>query len=139
MSHNMVNFSPLAAEICWQVWAPQQILTGFASCFHYCSDIAHRRPSKLSGCLAISSAAALYIHFRGLLPPDRILLGAKFTLHPSLGFSYIGNVTARHSSSRRQPTFAAWYKEWNYQVLHGAPPIFSRAAITLGIGPHSSC
>ena len=29
-SHNMVNFGPLAAEICWRVWAPQQISTGFA-------------------------------------------------------------------------------------------------------------
>jgi len=27
---------------------------------------------------------------------------------------YIGSVTARHSSSRRQPNVAAWYKEWNY-------------------------
>jgi len=26
----MVNFGPLAAEIYWQVWAPQQISTGFA-------------------------------------------------------------------------------------------------------------
>ena len=25
-----------------------------------------------------------------------------------------GSVTARHSSSGRQPNFAAWYKEWNY-------------------------
>jgi len=24
------------------------------------------------------------------------------------------SVTARHSSSGRQPNFAAWYKEWNY-------------------------
>ena len=32
---------------------------------------------------------------------------------PSLAFSYIGSVTARHSSSRRQPKFAACYKEWN--------------------------
>ena len=28
-------------------------------------------------------------------------------------FSYIGGVTARHSSER-EPSFAAWYKEWNY-------------------------
>ena len=31
---------------------------------------------------------------------------------------------------RRQPNFAMWYKR--------APPIFGRAAITLGIGPRSS-
>ena len=30
-------------------------------------------------CLVVSWAGTLYIHFRGLLPPDRILPGAKFT------------------------------------------------------------
>jgi len=35
--------------------------------------------------------------FGGILP------GAKFTFRPSLAFSYIGSVTARHSSSGRQP------------------------------------
>ena len=54
------------------------------------------------------------IHFRGLLPPNRILPSAKFTLHPTLAFCYIGSVTAQHSSS-------------------------GRVAITMGIGPHSSC
>jgi len=65
-------------------------------------------------CLAVSWAGTLYIHFWGLLHPDWILPGAKFTLRPSLAFSYIGSVTVRHSSIRRQPNFAAWYKEWNY-------------------------
>jgi len=62
-------------------------------------------------CLAISWAGTLYIHFPGLLPPDRILSGAKFTLRPSLAFSYIGSVTARQSSSGHQPNFVAWFKE----------------------------
>ena len=55
----------------------------------------------------MSCAATLYIYFWGLLPPDRILPVAKFTLRPSLVFSYIGTVTAWHSSSGRQPNFAA--------------------------------
>ena len=37
--------------------------------------------------------------FSGALAPDGILPRAKFTLRPSLAFSYIGSVTARHSSS----------------------------------------
>jgi len=61
--------------------------------------------------------STLYIHFRGLLPPDGILPGAAFTLRPSLAFSYIGSVTARQSSCGRQPNFAAWYKEWNYETF----------------------
>jgi len=48
------------------------------------------------------------------LPPDGILPGAKFTVRPSLAFSYIGSVTALHSNSKRQPKFAACYKECNY-------------------------
>ena len=57
-------------------------------------------------------------------------------LLPSLGHpckfqrvSRLSSVTARHSSSGRQP---------NCGVEQRAPPIFGRAAITLGIGPHSS-
>jgi len=52
----------------------------------------------------------------------------QYLLHMS---SYGGSVTARHSSSGRLPNFAA---------LNGGrhAPIFGRAAITLGIVPHSS-
>jgi len=68
--------------------------------------------------------------FLGILPPHAILPRTKFTLPPNLAFCYIGSVIARHSSSGRQP---------NCSVQQRAPPIFDRAAITLGIGPHSSC
>ena len=53
-------------------------------------------------CLAISWAGILYA-FLGLLSLNGILPGAKFTLHLSLAFSYIGSVTAQHSSSGHQP------------------------------------
>ena len=52
--------------------------------------------------------------FSGALAPDRILPPATFIFCPSLAFASIGNVTARHSSSGRQPNFEASYKEWNY-------------------------
>jgi len=110
--HNMANFGLLSTEICWRVWGNPAELTGFASCLHYCSDVAHRRPTKL--CTMFGRLLGCYIYiFGGHLSPDRILPGAKFTLRPSLAFSYIGSVTARHSSSGRQPNFAALYKEWN--------------------------
>ena len=41
----------------------------------------------------------------------------------------LGSVSARYSSSGRQPKLCG--------VEQRAPPIFGRAAITLGIGPHS--
>ena len=89
-------------EISYQFGAPmQQISTGFTSCLRYCSDVAHRRPTKL--CTMFSHFLGWYTiyTFLGLLP------GAKFTLHPILALSYIISVTARHSSSGRQPNFAA--------------------------------
>jgi len=51
--------------------------------------------------------------------------------HPSWfqWVSRLGSVTARHSGSGRQP---------NCGVEQRAPPIFGRAPITLGIGPHST-
>jgi len=44
--YNIANFGPLAAEI-GRVWAPQPISTCFTSWQCYCSDVAHRRPTKL--------------------------------------------------------------------------------------------
>jgi len=99
-SHNIVNFGPLTVEICSGVWAPQRISTGFASWFCYYSDVAHRTPTW---------AGTLYIHFAGSCPLTEFCY-----VQNSLAFSYIVSVTARHSSSGRQPNFAAWYKEWNY-------------------------
>jgi len=43
---NMVNFCLLTAEICWRVWAPLQISTGFASWQHYCrASSSGRQPN----------------------------------------------------------------------------------------------
>ena len=59
---------------------------------------------------------------RGSLPRDAgDLVGLRV--------SRLGSVTARPSSSGRQP---------NCGVEQRAPPIFGRATITLGIGPYSS-
>jgi len=67
--------------------------------------------------------------FSGALAPDAILPGAKFTLRPTLAFSYIGSVTARYSTSEREPSFAAWYKEWNYGT-------FAEGATYIRLGGH---
>ena len=61
-----------------------------------------------------SLGLAHYIFIFGAVAPNGSLPGAKFTLHKSLSLSYIGSVTTR--------------------IQQSAPPIFSRAAITLGIG-----
>jgi len=105
--HNMANFSPPAAEICWRVWGtPANFITAATS-------LSGGQPN-FARCLAVSWAGTLYIHFRELLLPGGILPRAKFALRLSLALSYIGSVIARHSSSGRQPNFAAWCKECNY-------------------------
>jgi len=88
----------------------------------------NRSQPNFARCLAISWAGTLYIHFRRLLCRSGIFPGAKFTLRPSPAFFYIGSVTARHSSNGRT----------NCGLEQMVQPIFSRAAMTLGIVPHSS-
>jgi len=135
--HNVVNLGPLTAEIGSVVWGIQQILTGFASWLRYCSDVAHRKPTKLHE-IWPSPGLVDYMYIFGGSCPDRILPGAEFTLHPSLAFSYIGSVTARHSSSWVSQTLQHGTRNGTTELSHRAPPIFGRAAITLGIVPHSS-
>jgi len=82
----------------------------------------NRGQPNFARCLTICWAGTLCIHFQGLLPRNGILPGAKFTLRPSLAFSYIGSITAWHSSSGREPNLCS--------IQQRAPPIFSRTAIT---------
>jgi len=120
--HNMANFGPLTAEFGSGVWGTPANFSGFL----ILTSLLQSAATSLTGdqpnfarCLAVSWAGTLF-YFRGQEPPkikkctspgDGIFPGAKFTLRPSLAFSYIGSVTARYSSSGRQPNFAAWYKE----------------------------
>jgi len=115
-SHNMVNFRPLTDDICWRVCGTPANFNGF----RVLASLLHRRRSTEANQTLHdvwpSPTLVHYIHIilGGLLPPSGILPAAKFTLRPSFAFSYIGSVTARHSSSGRQPKLAAWYNEWNY-------------------------
>ena len=84
--------------------APQQISTGFASCLRYCSDVAHRRATTLCTMqFGRVLGVTLYVQFRGMLPQNFARCKIHFRLRPSLAFSYIGSVTARHSNSGREP------------------------------------
>jgi len=134
MSSQYGELRPLTAEIGWRVGAPQQISTGFASWLRYCSaatSLSGGQPN-FARSLAVSWADTLCIHFGGLLPPDgRNFARCKihFTSKSFVPFSYIGRVTARHSSSGRQPNFAAWYKELNYGT-------FAEGATYFRLGGH---
>jgi len=122
----MVNFGPLTGEIGWRVWGTPANFGGFCV---FASLLRRRRSMEVNQTLHDlwpSHGLVQRIHFGGILASNGILPGAKFTLRPSLAFSYIGSVTARHSSSGRQPNFAAWYKELNYGTF--APRHFQQTA-----------
>jgi len=128
--HNMANFGPLTAEIGLAVWGTPANFNRFIVF-----------PSLLRGRRSPGANQTLHDVWPspGLVPYVYIFEGfCRLTLRPSLAFSYIGSVTARYSSSRCQPNFAAWYKEWNYGTFAEGATYIRLAAMTLGIGPHSS-
>ena len=45
--HNTTNVGPLAAEIGSGVWGTPANFNGFRVLVRYCSDVVHRRPTKL--------------------------------------------------------------------------------------------
>ena len=92
---------------------------------------------NFAGCFAVSCAGTLYMHF-GALALTEILPAAKFTLRPSLAFSYIDRVTARHSTSGSQPIFVAVYQEWNYGTFADGATYIRLGGHHVAIGPHSS-
>ena len=108
--HNMVNFGPYGWDRFVSLGQPmQQISTvSHLGLVTAATSLKGSQPD-FARCLAVSwgGTNTPCIHFRGFLPRNGILSGAKFTLHPSLALSYFGSVTARHYSSGRQPNFAA--------------------------------
>ena len=95
--HNMVNFSPLSAETYWQVWGTPANFNRF----HVLALLLHSTEvNQTLQDVWPSPGLIHYIYiFGGLLPSNGFLPAAKFPLCPSLAFSYIASVTARHLSS----------------------------------------
>jgi len=135
--HNMVNFGPLMVEISSGVWGTAANFNGF----HDLPSLLqrHRSPEANRTLHNVWPSPGLvhYIYiFGGCCPLSEFCPVQK--LRPSLVFSYIGSVTARHSSSGCQTNLRHGTRNGITELSHRAPPIFSRAAITLGIGPRSS-
>jgi len=130
-SHNIVNFGPLAAEIGLPVWGTQQFSTGFACWLRYCTDVAQRRSTKL--CMMFGRLLDWYtvwiMHFWHSCPLTDFckvqnLLCVQVLRSPILAALLHGSRVVGDSQTLRR-----WAK--------GAP-IFGKAAISLGIGPHFS-
>jgi len=138
--HNVENFGPLMAEIGSAVCGTPVNFNGFrvlpSLLQRRCSTEANQTvhdvwPSpRLLHYVFIF--CTLYIQSAARAPKNVKLYsvpGTKFTLHPSLAFSYIGSVTALRFSSDRKPNFEAWYKEWNYGT-------FAEGAACIRLGGH---
>jgi len=137
--HNMLNFGPLTTEICWRVWGTPANFNRF----HILASLLHRRRStqvsKTWQDVWPSPGLVYTVYILGVVAPNGILPGTKFTLRPSLAFSYIGSVTARtRAGAVRQTLWRRGTRNGITELSQRAPPIFGWAAITLGIGPHSS-
>jgi len=121
--HNMANFGPLTAEIGLPVWGTPAVTAA--------TSLTGCQPN-IAQCLAVSIRLYTIYTFSGALARDGILPDAKFTLHPSLAFSYTGSVilhgtpVAGVSQILRRGT-----RNGITELTQRAPPIFGWAAITL--------
>jgi len=121
MTSQYGELRPTSVESGSLVWASEQISRGIGS---WLRSLLQRVATSLKLTEANQTLHYVwpfpglvhYIHFRGLLPlrefcqVQNSLCVQVLLLHSPT----IGSVTARHSSSGRQPKFAAWYTEWNY-------------------------
>jgi len=114
----MANFGPLTAENGSGVCGTPETFNKFrvlpSLLQQHCSTDLNQTTHDVFGRLLCWYTIYTFL---GALAPKGNLPGAKFALHPSLAFASIGSISAWHSSSGRQPNFAASYKEWNYQTF----------------------
>jgi len=130
-SYNMLNFRPLMAEIVSGVWGtPAAKFNGFRVLASLLQR--HRSPEanqtlydvgRLLGCYAIY----IYI-FGGSWPLTKFCQVKNYVTSKSCVCYRIGTALQQRRHTRNGIT----------ELSQRAPPIFGWAAITLGIGPHSS-
>jgi len=101
--HNMVNFGPLTAEIGSGVWDIPANFNGF----RVLPSLLQRRRSPEANQTVHdvwpSPGLIHYIYIFGGSRPWLNFARRKIHFSQSLAFSYMGSVTARHSSGGRQP------------------------------------
>jgi len=128
--HNTTNFGPLTAEIGLGVRGLQQISTSFASWLRYCSDVAHRRPTKLGMMFGrLLGWYSLYT-FSGVFAPWRNFVRCKIHVTSKscvLVYALLHGTPAAGVSQ----TWRRGIRNWITELLQRTPPIFGRAAITL--------
>jgi len=128
--HNMANFGLLAAEIGSLVSGTPANLNGFRV---LASLLQRRRSSETNRNLhdvCPSPAPVHYIHCRGLLP-----LTEFYHVQNSLYAQVLTALLHGTPSTGVSQTLRRGTRNGITELSQRAPPIFGRAAITLGIGP----
>ena len=132
--YNIVNFGPLPAEIVWRVCGTPANLNGFRV---LASLLQRRRSSETNRNLhdvCPSPAPVHYIHCRGLLP-----LTEFYHVQNSLYAQVLTALLHGTPSTGVSQTLRRGTRNGITELSQRSPPTFAWAAITLGIGPHSSC
>jgi len=114
----------------------QQISTGFASWLRYCSDVAHRRATKLHDVWP-SPRLVHYIYSPGVFAPWRNFVRCRIQVTSK---SCVVLYWQRHCTALQQQVSAKLCGVVQAMELRNfrRRRHFHVAAITLGIGPHSS-
>jgi len=138
--HNMANFSPLTAESGLGVWGTPANFNGFRVLASLLQQRNSPEVNQTLHCLWLSPGLVHYIYiFGGSCPlmefcPLQNSLSVQVLRSPVLAALLHGTSSAGISQTLRRGT-----RNGIRELLQRAPPVFSRAAITFGIGPHSSC
>jgi len=135
----MVNFGLLKAEVCWRVWGTPANFNGF----HVLASLLHRRrTTEVNQTLHDVWPPPGLVHYiyilGGCCPLTEFwqlqnLLCVQVLRSPTVAALLHRTRAVGVSQSLRRGT-----RNGITELSHRAPPIFDRAAITLGIGPHSS-
>jgi len=134
---NMANFGRLMAGICWRVWGTPANFNGFCVFVTAATSLIRGQPN-FARCLASPGLLHYICIFGGSCPMTEFSrCKIHFTSKSCVLVSCQRYCTALQQ--RRQPNFAAWYKEWNYRtfaegatyIRHGAHHVWPR--------PTSSC
>jgi len=142
--YNMVSFTPLAVEIGSEFGALQQISTAFASWLRYYSSVAHRRPTKFCTMFGHLLGWCTIYTFLQALAPWRSFASCKiyFVSKCCIFLFWQHYCTALEQwASSKLCRMVQWMELLNFRSssfsTEGTTYIL-KAAITLGIGPHSS-
>jgi len=145
ISSRCPHFGPLTAEIGLRVGEPRQISMGFASCFRYSCDVAHRRPTKLCAMFGrLLDWYTIYIFFRSCCPLTEFCDVQKFTFAST---SCVLLYWQRYCTAFKQWASAKFCGVAQGMELRNfrcssfsteGTTYIPREAITLSIGPHYS-